>query len=146
MRWRWRWEEKTVVVAVVEEAVVVVGSRPTCICSITFCTSITLTFSTPSASSCARPCSMNSSRTCIWECGVGDVRCHVTPAPARDELLAHLLAQLVRGQRPIRVVLLAPLGPHPLGDLLASSALGELAQDEREAFGEVRLEDAGDHG
>ena len=72
--------------------------------------------------------------------------CHVTPAPARDELLAHFLAELVRGQRPVRVVLLAPLGTDALGDLLASAALRKLAQHEREALGEVRLAGAGDHG
>ena len=74
------------------------------------------------------------------------MRYHVTPAPARGELLAHLLAELVRGQRAIRIVLLAPLGTDALGDLLASAALAELAQDEREALGEVRLAGAGDHG
>ena len=56
---------------VAEVVVTAVGSRHTCICSITFCTSITLTFSTPSASSCARPCSMNSSRT-FWRSSSGD--------------------------------------------------------------------------
>ena len=65
--------------------------------------------------------------------------------PLLDELFPHLLAELVRGQGAIRVVLLAPLGTDALGDLLASAALRKLAQDEGEALGEVRLADAG-HG